>query len=87
MNHNTGNEKNMSNTSKPLRKNKKLIITVTFLSVTVACYLQWLWLVVPPEAGSPALSVMSQWGFFFCAGLTILGISFVGLHCLLKSDG
>jgi hypothetical protein len=57
----------MSRTSKPLFKNKIFILTVGFLTAAVVCYLQWIWLMAPPEAGSLALSVMSQWAFFFCA--------------------
>ena len=45
-----------------------------------ACYLLWIWVRIPPEAGNPALSVMSVFGFGVVALPTVFLIGFTGIH-------
>lgn len=53
--------------------------------ITVVNGLLWFWLVVPADAGSPALAAMSVWGFALVAGLASVAIAAIGMAIAEKS--
>lgn len=70
--------------TRPSRKWELLGFFAIQLIAAIVCYLLWLWIRIPEEAGSPALSVMSVFGWGVVAMPTWFGIGIVGLHYLSR---
>lgn len=50
------------------------------------CYLLWLWLRIPEDAGSPAVVAMSQIGWMIVAMPAWFATSLIGLHFLSRIE-
>lgn len=56
------------------------------LIAAIVCYLLWLWIRIPEEAGSPTLAVMSFMGWAIVAMPTWFAIGIVGIHYLSRME-
>lgn len=72
-------------TNLPPSSPKELLAFITInLVAAIVCFLLWIWIKVPEEAGSPALSAMSEWGWGVVAMPAYFGICFIGIHLLSR---
>jgi|TARA_R100001509_G_C4827225_1_gene201985 hypothetical protein len=56
------------------------------LIAAIVCYLQWLWIRIPEEAGSPTLAAMSFMGWAIVAMPTWFAIGIIGIHYLSRME-
>lgn len=68
----------------PSSPKERLALLTIHLVAAFVCFLLWTWIKVPEDAGSLALSAMSEWGWGVVAMPTYFAICVIGLHFLSR---